>query len=184
MKPRAKPVRTTIIYGLLCGLIFVPLTFSLSPVLYWSKTFNLTIWIFLAGYSIILCRWREKGLSAIFFPLALLFAALLWGLPFSAFLFLSLGILSWIRSGICFEKPFFRMFVAELLVCLGGATLVAGFSPHSSLSLAMGIFLFALIQSLFFVVFAKAEKNAAEIQIDPFDAAIRKGTKIISNGIA
>lgn len=184
MKAHHKPVRTTIIYGLVCSLLFVPLSLVLNEVFFWPKAFNLTIWLYLAGYGILLSRWGGKSLSAIFFPIALLLVTFLWNLPVHAFLFLSLGILSWVRSGICFEKNFFRMLIAECFLCLGGASLVAGFSPHSSISLAIGIFLFALVQSLYFVLFVKSEIKDEQPKTDPFEVAMKKGRGILGNGIS
>ncbi|MFC1523342.1 hypothetical protein ACFL6N_00990 [Thermodesulfobacteriota bacterium] len=180
MKSTHRPVRTTIVYGLICAALFIPLTFFLGPLLYWSKTLNITLWLFLAGYAFLLARWGRKGPAVIAFPLMLLLAVVFWGLPISAYLILSLGILSWVRSGICFTHSFFRMLVAEICVCLGGAALVAGFSPHSTYSLAIGIFLFFLIQSSYFLIFIPGDEREKDIVTDPFDQARQDLEKILT----
>ncbi len=66
-----KPVRTTIVYGILCGLLYMPLTMLLMPLFSWSVSFCLIIWLYLAVYALLLAGWGRKNPSRIIFPLLL-----------------------------------------------------------------------------------------------------------------
>lgn len=176
------PMRTTIVYGLLCGLMFVPITSGLRLFFHWPLAFSLAIWLYIAGYSLLLARWGGKGPATVVFPLLLLFGFLFLSRSTAAFFFLALGILSWIRSGICFEKPFFKTFFAELLVGAGGGILVAGFAPHSAIALALGIWLFFLIQSVYFVLFRDVGATEKKLAPDPFEQARKQAETILSTG--
>ena len=115
MIPTATPIRSTIIWGLISGLLCIPLSVGLSRFVFWPLSFQLSLWVLLAGYGVLLSRWAPKSLKSVSFPLLLLcFAALFIRSP-SVFVFTSLVMLSWIRSGICFkEKPFIKRFGAEI----------------------------------------------------------------------
>lgn len=183
MNSKQNPIRTTILYGLACGLIFTPLAFFLGPILFWSKALKLILWFYLAGYSVFLIKWGSGRVLQIIFPVSLLLALLFFPLPLSAYLFLLLGILSWIRSGICFQHSFFRAITAEIIVCAGGAALVASFTPFSSICLAIGIFLFFLVQSIYFLIFPLQNDGFRKEKIDPFDKALRRVENILGNSI-
>jgi hypothetical protein len=118
------------------------------------------------------------------FPLLTLFIFVFWGNTNSAFLLLSLGVLGWIRSGICFRSPFARTLSVELLVSIGGGALVAYFGPHSTFTWAMGIWLFFLVQSLYFVLIGDIESKEGSIHVaDPFEEAKNQAERILSNGV-
>ena len=68
------------------------------------SAFKLVLWADLAGYAVLMARWSGKALTAIMFPLALLLGTAVWPGIYTAFFFLGLGMLSWLRSGICFSK--------------------------------------------------------------------------------
>ena len=71
MKTTARPIRTTIVFGLICGLAFIPLAVGLSYVMPWSKAFCFTVWVYLAAYGFVLTSWSDKDRVSIFFPLLL-----------------------------------------------------------------------------------------------------------------
>lgn len=182
MKITQRPILTTIFFGLMCGLSFVPISIALGYFLYWPVTFRLTIWAYLVLYLFLLTRWGNVSLLSVVFPILLLLIAVFLGHPGTAFLFLALGILSWIRSGICFHGGLLKMLAAELAICLGGAVLVAYFGPHSTMSWAMAVWMFFLVQSLYFVVFADIGAAQEEkIRLDPFDQARGQAEKILSS---
>ena len=72
MKISRRPMLTTIIYGLLAGMAFMPMAMVTSSIIHWTAAFRFTIWLVLAGYLVILTRWGKVSLLSIFFPLLLL----------------------------------------------------------------------------------------------------------------
>ena len=184
MKTTRRPMLTTIIYGLLCGVSFTPLVMTMGYFLQWSTAFRMTLWLFVAGYLIILTRWEKVKLISVLFPLLLLLLLVFWGDTNSAFLFLALGILSWVRSGVCFQGGLLKSLVAEVALCLGGGALVGSFTPHSTITWALSIWAFFLVQSLYFVIFRdSAEAEEVGVELDPFDRARGQAERILSSGL-
>ena len=72
------------------------------------------------------------------------------------------------------------MLYAELFLTLGGAALVAWFTPHSPFAWALGILMFFLVQSLYFVAFEDKDVEA-QVEVDPFETALWKAEKTITN---
>jgi uncharacterized membrane protein len=184
MKSTAKPIRSTIIWGLIGGLLYIPLYVALSRFMLWPVSFQVLLSVLLAGYGVLLSRWNPGSLRSISLPLLLLFLAAFFIRSTSAFLFISLVVLSWIRSGICFkEKPFLKRFVAEIGLGLATGLLVCGAMPAGAIASALGIWLFFLIQALYFVLFDYRSDPEAKIEVDPFEKAKIAALKILSNGI-
>jgi hypothetical protein len=183
MKRSGKPVRTTIVMGLAFGLLFVPFCTTLNLLLPWQGAFRLTLWFFLAAYSLVLCRWAGAGLLACGFPLAILLASSFWLRSGHDFLLLLVLVLGWVRSGVCLRKSLWKALGAEVLVGLGGAALVGSFAPHSMVVWALGVWLFFLVQSLYFVLTGDlGDTEEAEIVLDPFEKARRQAEEILSAG--
>jgi hypothetical protein len=184
MKSTAKPIRSTIIWGLIGGLLYIPLCVALSRFMLWPVSFQVSLWVLLAGYGVLLSRWAPESLRSISLPLLLLFLAAFFIRSTSAFLFISLVMLSWIRSGICFkEKPFLKRFGAEIGLGLATGLLVSGAVPAATIMGALGIWLLFLIQALYFVLFDYRSDPKARIEVDPFEKAKMAAQKILSNWI-
>ena len=182
MKSTAKPVRSTIIWGLIGGLLYIPLGVALSRFMLWPVSFQVSLWVLLAGYGVLLSRWAPGSLRSISLPLLLLFLAAFFIRSTGAFLFTSLVMLSWIRSGICFnEKPFLKRFGAEIGLGLATGLLVSGAVPAAAIAGALGIWLFFLIQTLYFVLFDDRSDLEVKIEVDPFEKAKMAAQKILSN---
>ena len=93
-------------------------------------------------------------------------------------------MLSWIRSGICFkEKPFLKRFGAEIGLGLATGLLVSGAVPAAAIRWALGVWLFFLIQALYFVLLDYRSDPEVKIDVDPFEKAKMAAQKILSNGI-
>ena len=60
--------------------------------------------------------------------------------------------LSWIRSGICFPGSLPRRVCAEAITCAAGLALVRLLQPPGPYGLPLSIWMFGLIQALYFVV--------------------------------
>ena len=183
MKIPTSPIRSTIIWGLIGGLAYLPLCSALRILAYWPLCFQLSLWALLAGYAILLSRWARRPLKAIGLPLLLLLgsAFLIHSAP--AFLFAALVTLSWIRSSICFrKKPLAKRWVAELGLGLATGMLVSGAVPGVTPVSALGVWLFFLIQALYFVLFEYQGDPRTKIKVDPFEKAKMAAEKILSGG--
>jgi len=181
----ATPLRTTLVFGLGSALMFIPLHLFFSTILsglvYSTLIFRLVLWTYLGLYAVLLARWgKQKNLVRVLFPLAFLLAAVFAVGTRSAFLLIFLAVLSWIRSGICFPGAVLKTVAAEVLVCFGGAGLVSYFNPHSLSAWAMGIWLFFLIQALYFLFREdKTESKSERSDADPFETARKGAEKIL-----
>jgi hypothetical protein len=176
-----RPSRTTIVFALTSGFLVVPAAMGLSPYLHWPMAFKLTLWADLAIYSVLLARWSRTSLLSVFFPLAILLGTALWPGAYAGFFFLTVGVLCWIRSGICFPSAPLRTLAAELITLLGGSALVMLFGGQTNLSWAIAICLFTLIQALYFFIVPHNRKILEKTRGpgDPFDRAVEEARKVL-----
>jgi len=175
------PIRTTIFFGLICALSFIPANLALNYVLHGPSVINLTLWLYAAGYSLLLSHWSKKPILSSGFPLLLLFVMSILVDSIAAFYLLSLVVISWIRSGICFRKPCGVKMLVELLLCVFSGTPAAVFTPGSAFAWVLGIWMFFLIQSLYFVIFEnRAILPEDQYETDPFERISRQAEAILS----
>ena len=184
MKPTANPIRTTIVWGLIGGLAYIPLCWVLGLVVFWPLSFKLSLSALLAGYGVLLSRSAQQPLRSILFPLILLFMAAFCFQSTNAFLFTGIGLLSWIRSGICFKKEssVYRL-AAEIGLGLGTGLLVSGTGPNVNLVWALGVWLFLLVQALYFVLLGYGREQETHIGMDPFEKAKMAAETILSRWV-
>ncbi len=177
----SRPIRTTLLLGGLSALVWLGSAWVLGW--HWSHPMlhGSAFWLMTAVYTLFLVRWSRRGRAEIIFPLVVLG---LWGwyLPRApGTLVMALVTLSWVRSGVCFPCPTGRALMREALICGGAGVLVAVLAPVSALSWALGIWLFFLVQALFFVVFEPdAERTAARVAEDPFERARRRAEELLA----
>jgi hypothetical protein len=151
--------------------------------MFWPLGFQLSFWALLAGYAVLLSRWASRPLKAIGLPLLLLLGSAFLIQSATAFLFAALVTLSWIRSGVCFRrKPLVKRLAAELGLGLIAGLLVSGAMPGVNLVWALGVWLFFLIQALYFVLFEYQGNLRTKIDVDPFENAKMAAEKILSGG--
>ena len=113
-------------------------------------------------------------------PLGLLLGTALWPGIDAAFFFLAVGVLAWLRSGIFFSGYPVRAVAAETLAVAGGAGLIALLHPVGPVAWSVSIWLFFLMQALyFFLVPATTDVPAAPSCHDPFEKAHREARRII-----
>lgn len=174
------PVRTTLVFGLLSGLAMVPVLWYQRVSGAWPTALELAIWANLAIYSVLLCRWSRTRIAAILIPLVLLLGVAFWPRTHTGFLLMAMGIFSWIRSGICFKNTPLRALTAELITVLGGSVLVAFWWPQSITSWALAVWLFFLVQSVyFFILPSNAYPGERHANSDPFDQALREAERVL-----
>jgi hypothetical protein len=174
------PVRTTIVYAVLSGLVVVPAAMVLSTYLYWPTAFKLMLWADLALYGVLMARWSGVRLLSLLFPLAILLGSALWPRAYSSFFILALGVFAWMRSGLCFQGAPLRALSAEVLTLGGAAGLLLFFGSHSSVAWALTICLFFLIQSIyFFIVPTRRSISKTRSEKDPFEQAAEEAKKVL-----
>jgi hypothetical protein len=171
------------IWGLISGLAYIPLCSAFSRLVFWPLAFQLSFWAMLAGYAVLLSRWALRPLKAIGLPLLLLLGFAFLIESATVFQFAALVTLSWVRSGICFRKtPLAKRLVAELGLGLTTGLLVFGIVPGVNLVWALGVWLFFLIQALYFVLFEHRGALHTQSEADPFEKAKMAAVKILSGG--
>lgn len=172
-----RPVRTTILIGAIGALAGVAADGLIGgrgagPLITFA-----VIWLMIASYALALVRWSGGGILGVVFPLLVL-GGLGAAMPRSAMtLGLALVIFSWIRSGICFPRSPLASLGREVLLCGGGGLLVALGGASSPLSWGLGIWLFSLVQALFFIFFESTALSSTPP--DPFDLALRRVEEIL-----
>ena len=177
---RKKAIIITIFFGLICGLLFIPLSRNLGHIFDRSTSFYMALWAYLALYGFFLSRLSMKPFLSILFPVLLLFLAIFAVHGAAAFVLMTLGILSWIRSSICFEKPLVKQLMTEIVLSMGGGLLVVALTPDSAFTWAMGVWMFFLLQALFFVVLETGFEVEEKSEIDAFEKARLKAEIILS----
>lgn len=176
-------VRTTLVYAMISALSVMPAAWLLAGPLGWPMAFKLALWADLFGYAVLLARWSGKALSAVVFPLALLMGTALWPGGYTGFFLLGLGMFSWVRSGVCFAGTPLRSIAAEIITVAGSAALVALLNPGSTVIWAVSIWLFFLVQALyFFIVPATGPSNSTRPVDDPFEQAHREALRVLNEG--
>jgi hypothetical protein len=175
-----RPIRTTVVFGLLSALLVFPVVGLLADRWEGNLGFKLALWLDLALYCVLLVRWSKGRLLPALFPLALLLGAALWPWSRSGFFLLGLGVLSWVRSGICFKAPPLRLLTAETMAMAGGAGLVALLAPGTVLSWALAIWLFFLVQALYFYIMpGLGQGPTTPLPQDPFETALQEAEKML-----
>lgn len=180
MKIPGRPMLITILFGLACGVSLVPVTVALSFVFAWSTAFRMTLWAYLASYGFLLTKWGNVRFTSIVFPLVIVFPFSVWGNSATPFLLLALGVFSWVRSGICFQGPLPKMLGIEFLISIGAGALVACFAPCSPAMWAMGVWMFFLVQSLYFLFVRVVADQPEPASVDPFEDARRRAEEVLS----
>ena len=178
----SKPVRATLVFGLVSGLLLFPVAWLMTPHWGWPLAVKLTLWADATFYALLLARWSRTRLISILFPLGILLGAAIWPQTYAGFFLLGLGVFSWIRSGICFKAPALRRLAAEIIAVAGGAGLVAMCRPGTPLTWALAIWLFFLVQALYFFIMPGITSRLSETgSQDPFQVALREAKKAMDS---
>ncbi len=183
MKILKRPVPTTVLFGLICGISFIPLNLVLNTTFFRSIAICLTLWLFTAGYAVLLCRWSGQKLMPVSYPVLFLFLTAFVVQSIGAFFFPALAVISWVRSGLCYQEHRGIRLVVELFLCGAGGGLIAVFTPGSALQWALGIWLFFLLQALYFAIFDSTTPTSDgqhQHAVDRFERASRQAEDILS----
>jgi hypothetical protein len=181
MKNKAKPIRSTIVWGLLSGLFYILLSGPVNVMLAWPKGDQLLLGALLIGYGFLLSCWARRPLSSVAWPFILLLIAALLIQSETAFIWAALGILSWMRSGICFNRtPVIKRYAVEIGLGLGSGLALSAAMPAAEVTVALGIWLLFLIQALYFVIFEYRKDSTDRVEVDPFERSRMAAEQILS----
>ncbi|MBW2469629.1 MAG: hypothetical protein JRE62_10030 [Deltaproteobacteria bacterium] len=182
MKGSVKPIRSTMVWGLLGAIMYLPASIFLHSLLPWPLGDQLFLWALLAGYGLMLSRWASRPFSAIALPIILLLIAALCIHSTATFACAALGIFAWIRSGICFRRrPAAIRLIAESGLGVGAGLAMSAVVITAPVSAALGIWLFFLIQTLYFVIFEYRQEPTSRLEVDPFERARMAAERILSH---
>jgi hypothetical protein len=152
MNLKISPVTTTVIFAAAAAVLVAAATIlPLRPIPRLTAT-NATIFLCLAAYSAFLARSSGRGLRALFAPLFMLATVTAGAGSVTGFVVPAAATLSWIRSGICFSGSLPRRVCAEAVTCAAGLALVWLLQPPGPYGWALSIWMFGLIQALYFVL--------------------------------
>ena len=182
MKGTIKPIRATLVWGLLSAIIYLPASTFLHALIPWPLGDQLLLWALLTGYGLMLSRWAVKPFSAVALPLITLFLAALLIHSTPIFVCVALAVLSWMRSGICFRRrPLAMRFIAEIGLGVGAGLAISAVVFTATVSASLGIWLLFLIQTLYFVIFEYRQEPANRLDVDPFERARMAAEQILSH---
>jgi hypothetical protein len=146
------PIIATVIFAaaaalLVAGALSLPLGLLRRP-----ATLNLALFLCLGAYAPLLARKSRTPIRALAGPLLLLAAVLPVAASAGGFALPAATGLAWIRSAICFRGPLARRLVAETLTAAAGLAVCAGLRPPGVTGWVLAVWMFFLIQALYFVI--------------------------------
>ena len=149
---KISPITATLIFAVLAALLVAAVTSLPLVLISRSSALNAAMFLCLAAYAALLCRLSGKGLRVLFAPFLILSAVLAVAGSVAGFVVPAAAGLAWIRSGICFSGPIARRVVAETLTGAAGLLLCAVLQPPGLTGRVLGLWMFFLIQALYFVI--------------------------------
>jgi hypothetical protein len=129
---------------------------------------------------ILLCRatGAKRGRAGIF--LVMLFGSVFFISSFTGYILFVLLVFGFLRTGICFTQNRFSGWLTEILITFAAGVTIAKYCGGSLVSQAMGVWMFFLLQSIYFIVFPSENKEESPTA-DPFESA-KKNMDEILNG--
>ncbi len=181
MSLKKNPVRSTIFAGLIFSLLYAPISLLLQPYFGGFWPMKITLVLFLIIYSLLMARWAEVKITKIIFPMLILILTINFNPVYELKYFvICLALtLSWIRSITCYYGFSLNILIFDFLLSLSGAILSLYFSPHTLAGVCLSIWMFFLIQSLYFLAIGKRNISKHITIIDPFAASQRELEKLL-----
>jgi len=142
---------------LVAGALGLPLGLTPRP-----ATLNAAMLLCLAAYAAVLARLSGKPLRTVSAPLLMLAALLPGADSVGAFAVPAAAGLAWVRSGICFPGPIGRRVAAEAFTAGGGLILCAALRPPGPAGWALALWMFFLVQALYFAFVDTAPRSGFE----------------------
>ena len=175
----SKPVRATILLGMISGLALLPLSYGFMWSWRWPLILHSFVLIVFLAYSLMLGRWSQTAPSKLFFPLLVGIAlVVLFASDWRGLIILAV-LLGWIRSGICYQGFWFKKIVAELMSISIGVGYLIHWQPSTPAALALAAWFFFLVQALYFYVLGEYAPVRKKICNDRFEQAYQKLERIV-----
>ena len=175
-----QPVRYTILFALVSGFLVVPAAELMSAFWTWTVALKLAVWADVALYAILISRWSRTAPWPLVVPLTLLLGAAFWPHICWGYFLFAVGVLAWIRSGMCYTGRPIRALLVETITSAGSVLLLSMLGGRSPMAWALTITLFFLVQSLyFFLVPAVEQTNRVETREDSFERAVEGAEKVL-----
>ena len=152
MNLKMSPVAASVIFAAAAAILVATVTLLPLRPIPRTTALNAAIFLCLAAYSAFLARSSGRSLRALFAPLFMLAAVLAVAGSISGFVVPAAACLSWVRSGICFSGSMPRRVCAEAVICAAGLALAWLLQPPGPYGWALSIWMFGLIQALYFVL--------------------------------
>ncbi len=156
------------------GAISLPLHFVA-----WPARLNATLFLCLAAYAALLARLSARPIRTFAAPILLLSAVLVSAASVTGFVIPAAAGLAWIRSGICFPGPAARRAAAETLTLAAGLALCGVLRPSGTAGLALGLWLFFLIQALYFAFVDPAPAFGGERPVRTLRQGLHRRTQAL-----
>ena len=152
MNSKISPVAASVIFAAAAAVLVAAVTILPLRPIPRTTALNAAIFLCLAAYSAFLARSGGRSLRALFAPLFMLATVMAVAGSVTGFVVPAAAGLSWIRSGICFPGSMPRRVCAETIACAAGLALVRLLQPPGPYGWALSMWMFGLIQALYFVV--------------------------------
>jgi hypothetical protein len=162
MKSSISPIAASVIFAAAAALLFagvmsLPLRMVSRP-----TTLNTALFLGLAAYAVFLARLSEKNNRDLFAPFLIVSTVLAAAGSVTGFVIPAAAALSWIRSGICFPGSTLRRLFAEAITCPAGLALAWMLQPPGLLGWTLSVWMFWLIQSLYFLAVDSGSSSPVE----------------------
>ena len=159
MNLKISPLAAAVIFAAAAAVLVAAATILPLRPIPRTTALNAAIFLCLAAYSAFLARSSGRSLRSLSAPLFMLAAVMAVAGSVTGFVVPAAAGLSWIRSGICFSGSMPRRVCAEAIACPAGLALAWLLQPPGTYGGALSIWMFGLIQALYFVV-VDAERTA------------------------
>ena len=150
MNKKISPVVATVMLAAAAALLLAAVASLPLRSIHRPAAANAAIFLCLAAYSVFLARSNGRSQRALFAPFFMLSAVLAVAGSVAGFAVPAAAGLSWVRSGICFPGSMARRLCAEAITCPAGLALAWLLQPPGPYGWALGIWMFGLIQALYF----------------------------------
>lgn len=175
---RASSFLGSLIFAALAGLVVIPWTLAVSPIVGGSWAVGLYSLSLSGVYLLWIAPTWRRGLLAFAAAAVLsLGLAVLAPMPVGGVLGAAL-IVTVGRSGFLFAGRPLRVLVVECLLVGGGLVFARTFGS-SLFGLGLAFWGFFLVQSLFFLVGGKSERREEAAEGDPFESARRRALTLM-----
>jgi len=152
MKMSISPVTAAVMAAAAVTVEFVVVVLVSSRVLSWPAAVNLALFLGVFLYAVFLSTLSGRALRALLPPLMILATVLPAARSPAAFVVPAAAVLSWVRSGVCFQGPLRRRMASETLASAAGFAAAALMHPLVLTEWAIFVWMFFLVQSLYFLV--------------------------------